>query len=520
MNKTRVALSKLVMLLTAASLTYALSLSAAAAPGTTIVEVPIGVEAFSIDLYAEVTEPYAGIEFLLSINDESAMDFHSFESVLPGAIVPPITKTEGSGYYSVGFFAGSNAYSGGGRTLVGKLHFSNYKVDRTVTITIREMKVNRLDKDNKVVATSTYPLEAFEVKRVPTAPDIPKITYKVTFDLNGGDWAGGGAIEQLVPANANAHEPATTRAGYDFVGWDKDFSCVTSDMVVKAVWRSIGDPSCVVSFRLEGGTYGGGGALVQLVPKGGAATAPTTTKAGHTLSWDKDFSNVTQDMTVTAIWTSIPGGATGGGTVTGTATGEEIEDPGLPFGAAFPFTDVLEGNWFYDDVYYMWENELMNGTAATLFSPNDPVRRGMVVTVLYRMEGEPDVSGLENPFDDVADGMYYTDAVTWAADKGIVLGYNDSEYGPNDDVTREQLAAILFRYQGFMDKVPPDANEPIEFDDEGSISEFAAEPVSALVAQGIINGKENNMFDPKGNATRAEYAAMLNRYLLAIATEE
>ena len=162
----------------------------------------------------------------------------------------------------------------------------------------------------------------------------------------------------------------------------------------------------------------------------------------------------------------------------------------------------------------------MNGTAATLFSPNNPVKRGMVVTVLYRMEGEPDVTGLENPFDDVADGMYYTDAVIWAADKGIVLGYSETEYGPNDNVTREQLAAILHRYQTFMDKTPPDVIEDVEFADEGSISEYALEPVGALVAQGIINGKENNMFDPKGNATRAEFAAMLHRYLLAIEDAE
>jgi len=177
---------------------------------------------------------------------------------------------------------------------------------------------------------------------------------------------------------------------------------------------------------------------------------------------------------------------------------------------------VLESNWFYGDVYYMWENELMNGTAATLFSPTDPVKRGMVVTVLYRMEGEPDASGLENPFDDVAEGMYYTDAVTWAADKGIVLGYNESEYGPNDDVTREQLAAILYRYQQFMEKIPPEIFDPIEFDDESSIREYALVPVNTLVMQGIIYGKDNNMFDPRGNATRAEYAAMLHRYLLAI----
>jgi len=521
MNKTRAILPKIVMLLTVVSMVYALSLSTVAAPGNTDVKVPAGVDAFSIDLYAEEVQPYAGIEFLLSISNENAVAIHSFEPVLPGASTAPISRTEVGDLFSIGFMAGSNMFSGNGSTLVGKIHFSDYKGNQDVTITIVEMRVNRLNEENKIVVTVKHPSETYTVQRIPAPSDIPKIKYKVTFDLNGGEWAGGGALEQEVEESANAHEPVTTRAFHEFIGWDRDFDCVTSDMVVKAVWKSIGDPSYVVTFRLEGGTYTGGGALTQVVPKGGAAVAPTATRTGYTLSWDKDFTNVTGDMTVTAIWTAVSGGGGGGGgTVTETKPVEEIEDEGPPLGAAFPFRDVLESNWFYGDVYYMWENELMNGTSATLFSPNDPVRRGMVVTVLYRMEGEPDVSGLDNPFDDVAGGMYYTDAVTWAADKGIVLGYNDSEYGPNDNVTREQLAAILYRYQNFTKKIPPDANEGIVFADERSISEYALKPVGALVAQGIINGKENNMFDPKGNATRAEYAAMLHRYLLAIDTEE
>ena len=97
----------------------------------------------------------------------------------------------------------------------------------------------------------------------------------------------------------------------------------------------------------------------------------------------------------------------------------------------------------------------MNGTSATLFSPNGIVTRGMVVTVLYRMEGEPDVSDLENPFDDVAEGKYFTEAVIWAAENGVVLGYGGGKYGPDDNVTREQLAAILYRYQQLQKRYRP-----------------------------------------------------------------
>jgi hypothetical protein len=122
------------------------------------------------------------------------------------------------------------------------------------------------------------------------------------------------------------------------------------------------------------------------------------------------------------------------------------------------------------------------------------------------------VDGLGTPFPDVAEGVWYTNAIKWAADKKIVLGYGDGHFGPDDDITREQMAAILYRYQKLAEEAPPDAVEEITFADAGDISDYAKEPVEALVMQGIINGKPNNRFDPRGNATRAEFAAMLHRY--------
>lgn len=192
---------------------------------------------------------------------------------------------------------------------------------------------------------------------------------------------------------------------------------------------------------------------------------------------------------------------------------EEVTEQETPLAAMFPFTDVKESDWFYENVLYMFEKELMNGMTEVLFAPNGFVTRGMVVTVLYRIEGEPDVSGTDIPFDDVAEGIYYTAAVKWAAAHEIILGYGDGRVGPGDKVTREQLAAILYRYQQYADNIPPDVAESREFADDDSISDYAKAPVNKLVMQGIINGKPNNLFDPKGNATRAEYAAMLHRLL-------
>jgi hypothetical protein len=112
----------------------------------------------------------------------------------------------------------------------------------------------------------------------------------------------------------------------------------------------------------------------------------------------------------------------------------------------------------------------------------------------------------------VAFGKYYYDAVTWAADKGIVLGFAEDRFGPDENITREQLAAMLHRYQEFVDKIPPDIIEARVFDDAGNISDYAQDPVDKLVMQGIIEGRPNNIFDPKGNATRAEFAAVIQRY--------
>jgi len=214
-----------------------------------------------------------------------------------------------------------------------------------------------------------------------------------------------------------------------------------------------------------------------------------------------------------------PGGQGGQGGQSGQDGGTEVGDGDTPLAQGFPFTDVKVGDWFYGDVYYMWENSLMNGTSDTLFSPGGLVTRGMVVTVLYRMEGRPDVSELANPFGDVAEGLYYTDAVKWAADNKIILGYGDGKFGPSDNVTREQLAAILYRYQQYAENIAPETATAQEFADAGSISGYAKEFVDKLVMQGIINGRPNNLFDPQGNATRAEYAAILHRYLVAVAAD-
>lgn len=179
-----------------------------------------------------------------------------------------------------------------------------------------------------------------------------------------------------------------------------------------------------------------------------------------------------------------------------------------------PFTDIKESDWFYDAVKYVNENGFMKGITDTEFAPENNITRAMFVTVLYRIENEPDMSSeiLGYPFEDVDSKSWYTDAVYWARKNGIVNGVTDNEFAPNDNITREQMAAIIFRYAKYKNIAPTD-NWAIKLDyaDFEEISDWAAEAVMYCKLKGLMQGKDNNMFDPKNSATRAETAAILQR---------
>jgi hypothetical protein len=132
------------------------------------------------------------------------------------------------------------------------------------------------------------------------------------------------------------------------------------------------------------------------------------------------------------------------------------------------------------------------------------------------MEGEPDVTGLNNPFADVKEDVWYTDAIKWGADKGIVLGYSPDTFGPNDPVTKEQLAALIYRTQQANDKFPPDILADYEWPDWDKIADYAKSPVNALTMQGVFRDIPGTNFNPRTPATRAEVASILYRWLTAI----
>ena len=182
-----------------------------------------------------------------------------------------------------------------------------------------------------------------------------------------------------------------------------------------------------------------------------------------------------------------------------------------------PFTDVKEGDWFHDAVRYVYDNGLMDGVGDGQFAPNATTNRAMVVTILYRLAGEPDVSG-DVAFTDVEPGLWYTDAVLWAAQKGIVNGISETEFAPAGDLTREQLATILYRYaqdQGYDVSASADLSG---FPDAGDIQAYATQALSWAVAEGLLQGFEDDSLQPGGTATRAQIAAILMRFLAAAPT--
>ena len=274
-----------------------------------------------------------------------------------------------------------------------------------------------------------------------------------------------------------------------------------------------------ITYVTDGGTING--EYPTTYTKGTVTVLPTdVTKPGYTfLGWFTAYSGGVQvkqieatetgEKTFYARWQKnvLPPPPITPGTPSAPVTPAK---PAAPVG--LPFADVSGSDWFYNDVRYVYEKGIMDGTGADRFSPNAPLTRAMIVTILYRMAGSPSVSG-SSDFTDVAAGKWFAKAVAWAAANGIVNGYGSGLFGPNDPVTREQLAAILYRYAvyGGMTAVTLEENLG-SFADTAQLSAYAIQAMNWAVGQGLINGSGSNLV-PKAQATRAQVAAIIHRYL-------
>ena len=179
--------------------------------------------------------------------------------------------------------------------------------------------------------------------------------------------------------------------------------------------------------------------------------------------------------------------------------------------SGLPFGDVKSADWFYNDVKYVYEKGMMAGTAADVFAPNATTTRAMIVTILYRLEGSPAVTGTSS-FVDVPAGQWYTDAVNWAAANQIVKGTSATTFAPNDSITREQMAAILYRYAQYKGYDVTKKADLSGYSDNGQVSAYAKDALAWANAAKLINGVTNTTLAPQGNATRAQVSAILHRF--------
>ncbi len=174
------------------------------------------------------------------------------------------------------------------------------------------------------------------------------------------------------------------------------------------------------------------------------------------------------------------------------------------------FSDVKESDWYYEDVKYVQENNLMTGTGETEFSPSGATTRGMIVTILWRVEGEPVVEGKD--FEDVSSDAWYSKAVAWASNNQIVSGYSETTFGPNDTATREQLATIMYRYASYKKCDLSKKAKLDKYEDRENISYYAVESIEWANANGIISGTSETTISPKDNVLRSQVAAILRRF--------
>ena len=363
-----------------------------------------------------------------------------------------------------------------------------------------------------------------------TAGETPVETWSITYVTDGGT-INGEYPTTYTKGTVTVLPTDVTKDGYTFLGWfnaaeggDKVTqieATETGNKTFYAYWQKNETPvkTWSITYVADGGVING--SYPTSYVEGTVTVLPTNvTKPGYTfLGWFTAASGgvlvkqigatETGEKTFYAHWQKnvLPPPPITPGTPSAPVTPAK---PAAPVG--LPFADVSGSDWFYNDVRYVYEKGIMDGTGIDRFSPNAPLTRAMIVTILYRMAGSPSVSG-SSDFTDVAAGKWFAKAVAWAAANGIVNGYGSGLFGPNDPVTREQLAAILYRYAvyGGMTAVTLEENLG-SFADTAQLSAYAIQAMNWAVGQGLINGSGSNLV-PKAQATRAQVAAIIHRYL-------
>ena len=362
----------------------------------------------------------------------------------------------------------------------------------------------------------TMPSANVEVKAI-FEKDAPPAPTEFTITVTSGDNGTASASHAKAVVGTEITLTATPNKGYHFKEWqvisggvtikDDKFTMPSANVEVKAIFEKdtggggggYNPPVTYYTLRFETGSGSDIPSVREAYNTYIDLTKYVPTWRGHTfIGWytERSLMNkvsgvyLTKDMTVYASW-------------------RVDENPGT---GANPFTDVSEKDWFYGDVMSVYENGLMLGTSKTLFSPHGTATRGMMATILWRMEGSPAPKG-KNSFTDVEAGKWYADAITWTAENGIFAGYGKDKFGPDDPITREQLAAIFYRYADYKGYDLTVKGNLDKFKDSDKITDYAKTAMQWAVGSGLMKGKSGNLLDPQGTATRAEIAAMLHRFI-------
>lgn len=420
-----------------------------------------------------------------------------FEKDAPASTEYTITvKTDGNGTASASH---AKAVVGTEITLTATpntgYHFKEWQV-MSGGVTIKD--------DKFLMPNDNVEVKAIFEKDAPPAPT----EFIVTFDGNGGT----PSVGSMTTTNQKLSSlPSASRSKHSFDGWYTEKSGgtkITTDTVfsanttVYAHWTYTGGYNppvtyCTLRFETGGGrditsvrrTYNACIDLTKYVP----------TWRGYTfIGWysDRSLTNkvsevyLTRDLTVYAGWRVDEN----------PSTGEN------------PFTDVSEKDWFFDDVLFVYDYGLMVGTGKTLFSPHETVTHGMMATILWRMEGSPIPKG-KNRFTDVEAGKRYADAITWTAENGIFADYDKDRFKPDDPITREQLAAIFYRYADYKGYDLTVKGNLDKFKDADKITDYAKTAMQWAVGSDLVKGKSGALLDPQDKATRAEIATMLHRFI-------
>ena len=348
----------------------------------------------------------------------------------------------------------------------------------------------------------------------------------ITTTANGGTATGAASYIK----GAEVTVTATPNSGYTFTSWTVDGKTVSTsatytftpdaDVLITANFTKTttssggggggGGGSSTVSYTVTYETNGGSAVAASQAAKNATVTEPAApTKEGYSFAgWHTDqacttpydfTSPVTKNITLYAKWVENTAGPT------------QTTDPSVSEDWNNPFADIHQSDWFYDNVCYAYENKLFTGISDSIFAPNAEMTRAMLVTVLYRIEGEPDTQ--QSLFDDVAPDAWYAKAVAWAEKHGIVNGYDETHFAPEDALTREQIAAIMQRYAEYKGIETVETDDLVQFTDDADISGWAREAIAWAAGYGLISGRENNRLAPLGNITRAETAAVLQRFL-------